>query len=534
MKKAIVIMMAVMVFLTGCQKAAEQTKAELTPAGEFPISKEKAVIKVFAGKYPGVEDLDTNKFTQKYEEKTNVHIEWEQVPYEQIKEKANIILSSGDYPDVFMGAQITNSQLVSYGEQGIFLPLNDLIENNSKYFKELLEKEAWIKDQITTPNGKIYTFPMAHENYHMQYPYKFWMYKPWLTELGLEVPTTTDELYTVLKAFKERDPNKNGKADEIPLAGSKGSTAIDIFLMNSFVYNDGSLLQNNDGTLEFISSTEGYRNGLRYLTKLYKEGLIAPESFTMDNTQLRQMGENPDVVILGAAPALYYGDFTQDNGASGRYLDYVPVAPLKGPDGVQYAATYPYSIGNHMQITNKCADPELVMRWVDWLYTSEAKMELTFGYEGEHWKKADAGQVGLNDKPAVFQLIKKINDQQQNETIRDTVPNHGPMSMIEGMYIEDRENYTEYKLINTTRDFYDPYRYKMPAYSPYYTSEQATEVAQVSAPIGNFVTSSLAKFVTGEMDIETDWDSYVAELEKMNVKRFVQIQQEAYDAKNKK
>lgn len=86
---------------------------------------------------------------------------------------------------------------------------------------------------ITAPDGNIYALPSINDCYHCSMAQKMWIYKPWLDKLGLDVPTTTDELYTVLKAFKDKDPNGNGKADEVPLTGApRGSgwySSIDAF-----------------------------------------------------------------------------------------------------------------------------------------------------------------------------------------------------------------------------------------------------------------------------------------------------------------
>src|SRR5690606_16000187 len=115
---------------------------------------------------------------------------------------------------------------------------------------------------------------------------KLWIYKPWLDALGLEMPTTTDELLAVYRAFKEQDPNGNGNADEIPLmsatdtwtgaAMNRGS--LDPYFMGSFLYNPGEpwLVLNEEGRVDFSANKDAWREGLKFLNQLYAEGLIAP------------------------------------------------------------------------------------------------------------------------------------------------------------------------------------------------------------------------------------------------------------------
>ena len=76
---------------------------------------------------------------------------------------------------------------------------------------------------ITAPDGHIYSFPWIEElgagkeSIHSVNDFP-WINVEWLNKLGLKMPTTTEELKQVLIAFKTKDPNGNGKADEIPMS----------------------------------------------------------------------------------------------------------------------------------------------------------------------------------------------------------------------------------------------------------------------------------------------------------------------------
>ncbi|WP_235440169.1 extracellular solute-binding protein [Paenibacillus sp. DMB20] len=356
MKVAFSVLTAFSLLLAGCsggtgkaetdkeKEGAAQT-VQLTEPGTYPLVKEKTTLKVMVRGNPLVENFATNEFTKWYEEKTNVHIEWEVVPEQSMQEKLNLVLASEDYPDVIMGLNISPTQQMIYGTQGAFIPLNDLIEKQGVQTKKLFEENPEIKSTITALDGNIYALPEVNDCYHCSMSQKMWIYEPWLKKLNLDMPTTTDELYSVLKAFKEKDPNGNGKQDEIPLSITQKSwrSSLDAFLMNSFIYNPvyGSSYKHmyvKDGKVDVAYNKPEWKEGLRYLNKLYKEGLISPESFTQDENQLIQIGENPDTVILGASTGGHQGVFTQLLGESGRWAEYKAVPPLKGPEGAQYAA----------------------------------------------------------------------------------------------------------------------------------------------------------------------------------------------------
>ncbi|MFH5185017.1 extracellular solute-binding protein [Paenibacillus sp. TAB 01] len=323
---------------SGKDDASQSSAAAVSPAGQFPITSEKTTIKVLMKGSASVEDFATNEFTKWLEQKTNIHIDWEVAPEKSATEKLNLVLSSGDYPDVIMGFGVSPTQMMINGSQGVFLPLNSLIDKYGVEIQKMFKENPIYKDLITAPDGNIYALPQVNECYHCMYKQRMWIHKPWLDKLGLKMPTTTDEFYEVLKAFKTRDPNGNGKADEIPLSGSIQASAsnlfdtqmLDSFLMNAFIYDhDTRKLYLDNGKVTVPYNKPEWKEGLKYIHKLYAEGLIDPQALTQDNNQLKKLGENPDTVILGASSGHNMGSLTTLGASSGRWLTYEAVPPLK-------------------------------------------------------------------------------------------------------------------------------------------------------------------------------------------------------------
>ncbi|HWO55893.1 MAG TPA: ABC transporter substrate-binding protein [Paenibacillus cookii] len=549
------IVMAAGMLLAGCSGGAKEEGAdtkgsnppaagtvELTPPGTYPLVKEKTTLKIMVRGNPLVENFETNEFTKWYEEKTNVHIEWEVVPEQSMQEKLNLVLASEDYPDVIMGLNVSPTQQMIYGSQGAFLPLNDLIEKQGTQTKKMFADNPEIKETVTAIDGNIYALPEVNDCYHCSMSQKMWIYEPWLKKLGLEMPKTTDDLYNVLKAFKENDPNGNGKKDEIPLSITQKSwrSTIDAFLMNSFIYNPvyGSSSKHmfiKDGKLDVAFNKPEWREGLRYLNKLYKEGLIAPESFTQDENQLIQQGENPGTVILGASTGGHEGVFTQLMGDSGRWKEYKAVPPLKGPGGVQYAAvdTTALTPGAFI-ITKKAKNPELALRWADGLYEKEMTLRSVYGRPDQEWRDAKEGEIGINGKPAVWSELKSYGTV-QNVNWAQTGPalrtNDFRLSAV-----AKGDDDLEVILYNETKNKYEPYKPKDVSTVPplFLTNEQASEIADLAKTINDYVDEMIARFVIGDASLDADWDSYVSQLDAMNLKRYLEIYQTAYDEKNKK
>ncbi|HEX5913099.1 MAG TPA: extracellular solute-binding protein, partial [Rubrobacter sp.] len=357
-----------------------------------PLTEEKVSFSLLSVHNPEVTDYDDNRFTEWLEEKTNVHIDWQLVSEEEAATELNLILASGDIPEIIFGI-VTPSQEAHYGAQGLFLPLNDLIEEHAPRLKRIFEIYPAAKAALTAPDGNIYSMLFLEDCYHCTMSQKMWIYQPWLAALGLEMPTTTDEFEQVLLAFKEQDPNGNGQADEIPLSttmsGEGWQNRLDLFFMNSFIYNPGEdaagpwlILQ--EGQVTPIYNTPQWKEGLKYLQRLYAQGLIDPQSFTQDLDGLQRLGNNPDTVILGSAPSGWMGVFiaVDEELQDTRWTDYVPVPPLEGPEGVRYAAWGPATGEPAIVLTSACKDPALAVRWIDAQYDREATLRSERGVLG--------------------------------------------------------------------------------------------------------------------------------------------------------
>ncbi|WP_248926915.1 ABC transporter substrate-binding protein [Paenibacillus hamazuiensis] len=509
---------------------------QVSEAGVFPITKDKITMKVMIKGSSIVENFATNEFTKWLEEKTNIHLEWEVAPEKSFQEKLNVALASGDYPDLLINMSVSPVQQSIYGKDGVFIPLNPYIEKYGVETKKMWDAVSYAKDLMTMPDGKIYSLPQINQCYHCSYGQKMFINKTWLDKLGLPIPQTTDEFYTVLKAFKEKDPNGNGKADEIPLVGAIGSpsttivqTQIDPFIMSAFVEKDFTYKLVKDGKIQVAYNQPEWKDGLKYLNKLYKEGLIAPQSFTQDKNQLQQMGMNPDAEIIGAVPAQNQGNFITID--SPRFKDYVTVPPLKGPTGLRSAPFQPYYIlQGQFVVTNKAKNPAAAFRLGDLLMSEEAVLRSTIGRPGQEWDKAAQGELGLDGKQAkwkqltTFGKLQNVHWAQAGPSVRT---NEFRLSQY-----ADPKNPLESVLYNETKKNYEPYQLDPNKVVPplFFTDEQSEELATIEKGLADYRNEFFAKAVTGSLDIDKEWNNYLANLDKMNIKKYLEIQQQAYDS----
>lgn len=514
--------------------AGEDYEPIVTDAGQFPIVEEEVTLDILIPSNALVKDFETNEFTKEYEKKTGVHINWEVIPEEGAKEKLNLILTSGDYPDVIMDMGVTPAQMRAYGDKGVFLSLNDLIDDYGIQTKKMFEDMPIVEDGVTTPEGEIYALPQVNECFHCTMPQKMWIYKPWLDKLGLDMPTTTEEFHEVMKAFKTEDPNGNGKADEIPLSGMKNSWQEKIagFLMNPFIYSE---MYVENGEIIVPWDKPEWKEGLEYLASMYDEELIYTGSFTQDMEQYKKLGENPGEPILGAAASSVPSFFVSVDDLSDdtRFSDYEAVPPLKGPDGNQVTLYEPNPVTRPAEfiITNKAEHPDVALRWADAMYEESITKRSVIGRKGIEWDDANEGDIGLNGEPATWTKIS--NDGGPHNAHWDqTGPSLRTRDFRSGAATP--EGHQEVALWNATEK-HEPYIPDTvePVPPLFFSEEQSKEMAKIEETLLDYVDEMTAKFITGDVDLKKDWDKYIENLKSIGIDKYVEINQTAYDEKYK-
>ena len=490
-------------------------------------------------------------FTEYFEELTNVRVNWiEVIEASLYSEQQNLILASGILPDAFMAPGMTPQQVYSLGRNGTLVRLNELLDRHMPALIRELDEWPEYKAQLAMPDGGIYALPQVSSCYHCTMGVKMWVYKPWIDKLGIEwPPQTTDDFYHMLKALKEKDPNGNGKPDEILLMGSVGpynwySNPIE-FLMNSYIYtqmgSQGAYLERIPGGVRFVADTDEWRDGLRYLRKLAAEGLLAPETFVQNLNQVKMIAENPDAPLIGAVPCGAHVGFTQNGGESGRYAEYQPIAPLEGPPGIRYTRYGPRGIAYHTKITKSAERPDIICQWADWFYDdSFAHGMLSYGYsvEGVQWRyltevEKNLGLHTRNGDPAsTIQIVEGTYGKTRYENgWTRSAPTWSPLSMF-AMPIEWQTDPSkqEWRLMIATRDLMEPYRSEGKHIPPNLiiedgVAEDLADLTEAIASNSGIVEVWSTEFIIGRRNIESDdeWNSYVDELDRAGVDRYTEL-----------
>lgn len=540
-KKAIALSLAMATMFSS--SALAYTVSE---PGQLPVVDEVVEYTICAPDTTYVCDLNENTLTPWIQEKTNVKINFEEIPDTEWDTKVNLLIASDELPDAFIYGSFSAAELADYGSQGVFLALNDIIEEHGHYVKQVFDQQEALPGAYTALDGNIYTLPDINECYHCFYSMRAWINQQWLTNLGLEYPNTVDEFVNVLRAFKEQDANGNGDPnDEIPFSGNATSwnSTIYPFLLNSFLHYDTSNLSvKEDGTVIFTPIQPEFKEGLQWIASLIDEGLIEKEALTQTEEQLKTKGSNLDIALLGGfTSATWWSGVGSDNGEGSRCREYSGLSPLEGPNGVRISpwAGTGFNMGNSV-ITTACEDPVPLFKMLDYMLSDEATLRSQIGELGVDYNEPDEGAPGINGKPALYAKIPTSNTTggTTGDEADTAMPNVFPSNRTSDFRLGEQADYSdpetqwqqEPRLYNESATYFAPYADEHMMYpgAVNLTAEESEKINFMKTQINDYVKENIVLFLAGEKSFDTDWDSFIAEFDNLNLDEYMELRQMAY------
>lgn len=497
---------------------------------EKPLVEEPVTLRIVAQKAgPLTPDFDEMILFDWAEEQTNVHIEWINIAGADYQERKNLLLASGDLPDAFWNTGFSDYDIVTYGGNGTLIPLEDLIPQYAPNIQAAFERYPALRAAVTAPDGHIYTLPTmiqmgpgsgigAVRFFHV-------INKTWLDTLGLEMPTTLDELHDVLLAFKTQDPNGNGVADEIPFSFMFDWWCADIGdLFGAFgmpdTIADYEHIIVRDGQAIYTAVQPEYKEAIAYLHNWVEEGLIDPESFTQDVQTYLAKGKAGDVPQLGS----YIWWEIEEVVGPARADNYVLVPPLAGPTGIRGVGHANGSgIGRAaFAITAVNQMPELTLQWIDLFYEPYVTAQVIWGPIGVIYELDENGRLVNLPIPEGVSMGE----------LRQTVAPEGVGIIFNEDFgvVVDMEPRAKQR-IKDLEEIYLPFAEDEFYPTVFFTPEELEELELIQYDINEFTNLKRAQWMA-EGGIEAEWDAYVAQLEDMGLGRMMEIYQAALDRYN--
>ncbi|CAM3608812.1 ABC transporter substrate-binding protein [Marinicrinis lubricantis] len=464
---------------------------------------------------------------QELEKLTGTKVEFQHPPQGQETDAFNLMISSGDLPDVIEHnwANVTRGPDQAI-KDGTIIRLNELIDQYAPNFKKVLEENPEFKKLVTTDEGNIYVFPFLRGDEYLLTFNGLTIRKDWLDTLNLEVPETIDEWYEVLTAIKTGDPNQNGEQDEIPLFIDIKGTNLN--LNNAFLGAWGitSMFYQIDGKVHYGPIQPEFKEFLTTMNKWYEEGLIDPDYAATD-------GKLKDAKVTGnvlAALPTYTGS------GIGRYTELMKeqypdfelvaapnVVLNKGDRPLIGQKDFPFT-GVGAAITGSNENPAETVKWLDYKYGEEGHILFNFGIEGVSYEMKDGyptytDEVMNHPDLPVTQAMSKY-----------------AIASFSGPFVQDRRYMEQYSALPAQKDAIETWMDTendrlMPPISP--TSEESSRYASIMNDVNTYYEEMINKFIMGVEPLD-NFDSFVQTIKGMGIEEAIQIQQAGLDRFNKR
>lgn len=521
------------------QQAAAPEAAEdelLNELGVLPLVKKPYSLTFAIPQNTQVEDYATNKYTTLLEEKSGIKLNFEFLPATDAQQKVSVMISGGTkLPDIFC-IGMNDQQVYTFGTQGYFLALNDYYENSAFFYHQAVEEHGLYNliDDLVMADGNIYSAFGYNPEYGNEWDHRAWINKTWLDTLGLDIPETTEEYYTVLKAFKDQDPNGNGQRDEIPYMGhiNGWNSLPQNFMMNAFTYfNDPyNYIQVENGKLSMGAVKEEWRQGLEYMNRLYSEGLMSPLTFTQDRSQFQQIIEDPNAQLVGSMTTGSMSIYQTD---SVRKQDMVPLPPLTGPNGVSYSTKRYQGAVHRAYITKDAADPEVAFRLLDLMYEADLSITARYGEQGVNWEFAGDAEKGTGlyesmDIPATIKVLNNQWGQPRNCDWGDSSPALRPYKYGIGGMTWNGDLYDSQYMTAVAVPMYIGKAPEQIIQKLALTTEENDRISETLTSLRTYIDESTQRFIVGDLPL-SEWDNYIKELENIGLQEYMSVIQTAYD-----
>lgn len=497
---------------------------------EFPVEEEVTLNMI--GNFSPLAPADPNDklIFERLEEQTGLHINWTNY-IDDYAEQRNLAIAAGDLPDAFWNSQASDQELLSWASDGIIIPLNDLVDEYMPNLSALYDKYPEYRELATAPDGNMYSFPWIEElgegieSIHTVNGMA-WINVEWLENLGLDMPETTDELMTVLEAFKNEDPNGNGEADEIPISFIDDGGNEDFkLLMAAFGGegdNDSHMVVDNDQNVIFTANTDEYREGIEYFHELHQKGLIDQEAFEQDWNAYVAKGNDKRY-------GLYFTwDKANITGMNDSY-DVLPVlANSDGEKKITRTNNHGFS-RDRFVITSANMNLELTAKWVDQMYAPLQSIQNNWGTYGDE-EQQNIFELGKNDNGESMLQHLDLEGAAPGE-LRQRTEAGGALAVLDeyyGVYTTMPDD-AQWRL-DLMHEHYTDHIDNDYNYPPVFIDEEdANRISQIEADLFPYTYQARAEFILGGITDE-EWDAYLEELERLNVSELLEIKQKNYDS----
>lgn len=497
----------------------------------YPIVSKPITLRAVVRKNVLHDDWGKTYWAEWAEKKSGIKIEYEHIDKQSWDQKKQIMFAANELPDIFMGGfnGITQVEEVVYGDNnGMLIPLNDLIEKYAPNIKETYQKYPFVKAGTTTPSGNIYSLPKL--SFAVNNVKRIWINQQWLNNLGMEKPETVEQMREVLFAFRDKDPDKNGINDTYGTSGCFLEYEADMrflwlraygFLTDSFNIKNGNIV--------YTPYEVNFKEYLAEMNYLFKEGLIDKSYFTQSPTDFKAKSSLVKVGVASWSSPSASGGMTEKS----QTEQYTYVKPLtsKVNSTPIWDKAYSSSVtGGNFVITEVNKYPEASIRWADMWFTEEGGIVKDIGPEkGSFGKDTEVGYYFLDDGTYKVKYPDDVKDTWAYYNANFAPAADGCNFGLQPKMMElgnGRNQGLLYELGMAMLDYgkNSPVT-QMPNF--YFDKESQEKLAVIKTEVESYARQMEAKFITGDEPL-SNFEKYRETLRKYGVEKLIDTYQEAY------
>lgn len=533
------IIVASILAFTACSggSSSSSTKDANLKNVQFPLEKEATLNVMIQSSPIAPSDPNEKLVFSRLQKETNVKINWSNYAWDSYAEKRNLKIASGDLPDAFFDAGFSDSDILKYSEDGVIIPIEDLIDKYMPNVKAIFDKYPEYRKFVTAPDGHIYTLPWIEElgagkeSIHSTDSIA-WINTKWLENLGLKMPTTPEEFKTVLEAFKTQDPDGNGNPnDEIPMSFIYDKGAEDMkFLLGAFGYGDNwdHTVVNNDGKVIYTLQEDGYKEALTWLSSLYKDKLIDVDAFSQDwNTYLAKGSKKKYGVYftwdMGNVTGFNSGDYSKPEQIT---ADYAPMPALTGKNGWKNVTrTNGFGLDRgRFAISSANKNLELTAKWIDKMYEPLQSAQNNWGTYGDT-KNPNIFELTNDGKFLKHLPLGKVSPWE----LRQKTFVGGPLAILDEYYgkfltIPDDAAWR----MNIVKGYVSDMKMDNNFPRIFYSNEDQKKMTEWELQLFQYGARTAAEMIQKGVT-DAKWAEYKATLDKMGAKEWIATKQKYYD-----
>lgn len=476
----------------------------------------------------------------------NIAFEYEFLPSENVESVVMTRVAAGvDLPDV-ISYDFTRAKLIELYDQGIVIGLSDLVKENApEIYKRYYEQSFEGLPENCNNDGELLRVVEYATNIQ-NLIYVLGVRTDWLDELGMDIPTTVDEFTEMLRAFRDNDMNGDGQNNE--MFTSNGVNGMNRSLADAFgvkrLTNTALTCWYADesGKVYNTMLTDNTKNYIAYVNSLLEEGLLDPEfaAQTTDNYN-EKMFSNRVGALAGRNWMASTSRWLDQNGVKAEYTQ---IAPLKQADGGDPSIYVDQYVGHKTHVvTSACADPEAVIKWLNWCLTPNEGSR--YVYYGEDGNKEGGNWMRPTIEGAADYTLTLT--EQGRETAKDPdfmskiqfnsfFPKQAMGTLVD-IAIDLNDTFSEYGLGGDfdyiVEMLEDCEAAQVPVFMMFPADEAQQQVLDDRSDLFLYMDEMFGKFMTGKEPLE-NWDAFIDSCKSMGLDEITAINQERYDSYNEK